>query len=79
MAATGPGRAKAAGLEVSSGRGCLLFASQKSGMFQPLWWLDGPRVGLTTREEKHAVRRNGSITRPWVPVQPRCASAFGSL
>jgi hypothetical protein len=31
-----PGRAKTAGGEVSSGRGCLQFGSQESSMFQPL-------------------------------------------
>jgi hypothetical protein len=36
MTALGPGRAKTAGHEVSSGRGCLRFRSQKSSMFQPL-------------------------------------------
>jgi hypothetical protein len=40
----GPGRAKTAGGEVSSGRGCLRFRLQESGVFQPLWWLDGSRM-----------------------------------
>jgi hypothetical protein len=29
---------------VSSGRGYLRFRLQESGVFQPLWWLDGSRV-----------------------------------
>jgi hypothetical protein len=32
----GPGRAKTAGREVASGRGCLLFRSQEFSMFQTL-------------------------------------------
>ena len=30
-----------------AGRGCLRFRSQKSGAFQPLWWLDGSRLSLS--------------------------------
>src|ERR1700686_3957015 len=40
----GPGRAKTAGGEGSSGRGYLRFRLQESGVFQPLWWLNGSRV-----------------------------------
>jgi len=44
MSLSDPGRAKTAGGEVSSGRGYLRFRSQESGVFLPLWWLDGSRV-----------------------------------
>jgi hypothetical protein len=37
MSPWGPGRAKTAGGEVSSGRGCLRFRLQESGVFQLLW------------------------------------------